>query len=391
MTSFERIQAAINHKESDHVPFDLGGTTLTGINKYAYFKLRKYLNLDTPKTIEEIVIDDKMQQLAYVEDDLRKMLRCDVRSVMPDISNKSPHLIDDHIDNNNIKFTDEWGIGWRMPLEGGHYFDMYKAPMEHIDSIDELKKWKWNDPEDPTRFNEMANKANYIVNSEKCAYLLGRQFAGIFETALWLRGIDNFLCDLYQNPEMAEYLLDVLVEMKIKYWNKALEAVGENVMLITEADDLGTQDSMMISPEMYRKFLKPRHQKIHAFIKNKAKRPVKIFFHCCGSIYNIIPDLIESHIDILNPYQVNAKNMDDTKMFKKEFGKEMTIWGGGCDTQRILNLGSRQQVIDETKKRIDDLAPGGGFVFTPVHNIQGEVPPENIMAMWETWDIYGKY
>ncbi|NJO90916.1 MAG: hypothetical protein HC831_19600 [Chloroflexia bacterium] len=263
--------------------------------------------------------------------------------------------------------------------------------MIDIDSIEKLKDWVWNDPEDPVRFQTMKERADFIVGVENNAYLLGRQFAGIFETALWLRGIDNFLCDLYQEPSFAEYLLDIIVDMKIKYWNKALESVEDNIMIVTEADDLGTQDSLMISPEMYRKFLKPRHAKIHEFIKKKAKRPVKIFFHCCGAIYSILPDLIESHIDILNPFQVSAKNMGDTKKFKKEFGGDLTIWGGGCDTQSILNLGTTQQVIDETKRRIDDLAPGGGFVFTPVHNIQGEVPPENIMAMWNTWDAYGKY
>jgi uroporphyrinogen decarboxylase len=262
--------------------------------------------------------------------------------------------------------------------------------MSDVETLEDLKKWEWNDPTDPVRFVNMRSDAYRIVFQEETPYLLGRHFAGIFETSLWLRGIENFLCDLHANPGFAESLLDIITEMKIQYWEKALEAVGDNVMIVTEADDLGTQESLMLSPEMYRRFLKPRHTKIHALIKKKAKKQVKIFFHSCGAIYDIVPDLIESHIDILNPWQVSAHGMVDTKKFKQEFGKDITIWGGGCDSQRVLNLGTPQEVRDETKRRIDDLAPGGGFVFTPVHNIQGEVPPENIMAMWETWDEYGR-
>ena len=390
-TSFERIKAAVEHREPDRIPFDLGGSTLTGINKKAYYNLRKYLGLKVPASIEDIVIDDKMQQLALVEDDVRDILKCDARSVMPNASDSSPHIIPDHEEDGDIRFTDEWGLGWRMPLDGGHYFDMYKAPMAHIETYDELKKWKWNDPTDPARFVGMREQADKIVFEEKTAYLLGRQFAGIFETSLWLRGIENFMVDLALNPDFAEALLDIIVEMKLQYWEKALEEVGNNVLLVTEADDLGAQNGLLISEDMYRKFLKPRHKRIHEFIKRKAQNKVYIFFHCCGAIYSIVPDLIESEIDILNPWQVNAASMGDTAKFKKEFGKEMTIWGGGCDSQRILNMGNPLEVREETKRRIDDLAPGGGFIFNPVHNIQGEVPPENIMAMWETLQENSKY
>ena len=257
-----------------------------------------------------------MQQLAVVEDDVRDMLRCDVRSVMPGKSSSSPHFVEDHEEDGNTRFVDEWGIGWRMPLDGGLYFDMYHAPMSDVETLEDLKKWEWNDPTDPVRFVNMRSDAYRIVFQEETPYLLGRHFAGIFETSLWLRGIENFLCDLHANPGFAESLLDIITEMKIQYWEKALEAVGDNVMIVTEADDLGTQESLMLSPEMYRRFLRPRHAKIHALTKKKAKKQVKIFFHSCGAIYDIVPDFIESHIDILNPWQVSAHGMLDTKKFK---------------------------------------------------------------------------
>lgn len=387
-TSFERVKAAIEHREGDRIPFDLGGSTLTGINKKAYANLRKYLGLSSdPKNI---VIDDVMQQLAVVEDDVRNLLKCDVRSVMPNPSDKSPLLVPTHIEGGDYKFTDEWGLGWRMPVDGGLYFDMYKAPLEHATTVEELEKFPWNIPDDPARFETMDERAKKVVFEEKTAYILGRQFAGIFETALWLRGFENFMSDLALNPDFAEALMDIILDLKYRYWEKALEKVGNNVMLVSEADDLGTQDRLMISPKMYRKYIKPRHKKLVDFIKSKAKNKVYIYFHCCGAISGILPDIIECGIDILNPWQVNATGMD-TKDFKKNFGNDITIWGGGCDTQQILPYGTPDQVRDETKRRIDDLAPGGGFIFTAVHNIQGDVPPENIMAMWETWDKYSKY
>ena len=388
LTSFERVKAAVEHREGDRIPFDLGGSTLTGIYKTTYFELRKYLGL--PADESNVVVEDDMQQLAFVEDDVRQLLKCDVRSVMPNPSTRSPLVIPKHIEGTDTRFTDEWGLGWRMPLDGGLYFDMYKAPLEHITTFDEIKNFVWNDPTDSVRFATLKERADKVVFGEKNAYILGRQFAGIFETALWMRGMENFYHDLIFDPGMAEGLMDIILELKYQYWEKALEAVGDNVMLIAEADDLGSQDRLLISPKMYRRFIKPRHKKLVDFIKSHAKNKVYIFFHCCGAITDILPDIVECGIDILNPWQVSAKGMD-TKEFKKNFGKDITIWGGGCDTQWVLPTGTPQQVRDETKRRIDDLAPGGGFIFSAIHNIQGEVPPENIMAMWETWNTYANY
>jgi uroporphyrinogen decarboxylase len=161
-------------------------------------------------------------------------------------------------------------------------------------------------------------------------------------------------------------------------------------MMVSEADDLASQDRCLVSPELYRKLIKPRHTRLFSFIKKQARVPVKIFYHSCGAIAPLIPDLIESGIDILNPVQVSAAGIDTAEL-KKRFGKDITFYGGGVDTQQVLPRGTPQQVRDEVKRRIDDLAPGGGFIFNTVHNIQADVPPVNIEAMWETLREHGVY
>ncbi len=154
------------------------------------------------------------------------------------------------------------------------------------------------------------------------------------------------------------------------------------MLIVSEADDLATQRGLMMSKEMYRRFIFPCHQRLFAHIRKQARSRVYIFYHSCGAVRPLIPTLIEEGVDILNPVQVSAEGMD-TAALKRDFGKELTFWGGGVDTQHVLPRGTPQQVRDEVRRRIDDLAPGGGFVFSTVHNVQADVPPENYLAMWE--------
>jgi len=182
--------------------------------------------------------------------------------------------------------------------------------------------------------------------------------------------------------------LDKITELKMRYWAKALEAVGGNVLLVSEADDLASQQSLLCSPDLYRSMIHPYHKKLFSFIKTKAQSPVHIFYHSCGAVKPLIPLLIEEGVDVLNPVQVSARDMD-TQTLKREFGRDITFWGGGVDTQQVLPTGSPHEVREEVRRRIGDLAPGGGFVFAAVHNVQSDVPPENFMAMWETLQEFG--
>lgn len=383
-TSRSRVEAAIHHREPDRVPFDLGGTILTGIHHQAYRRLRTRLGL--PESPVEI--EDPIQQLARVEEDVKRRLEVDVYGINPSKARgvSLPLRSEEGYD----KLVDEWGIEWWKPQEGGFYFDMRRHPLADVDTVAGLARYPFPDPLDPGRYQGMAERAEELFSRRQVGYVLGRNAPGIFEIALWMRGFENFYCDLVANQAFAEALLDKIMEIKMKYWARALELVGPNVMIVSEADDLASQNRCLISPNLYRKLIKPRHTKLFTFIKRQARVPVQIFYHSCGAIAPLLPDLIESGIDILNPVQVSAAGMD-TRDLKKRFGHVLTFYGGGVDTQQILPHGTPQQVRDEVKRRIDDLAPGGGFIFNTVHNIQADVPAENIVAMWETVREHGGY
>jgi uroporphyrinogen decarboxylase len=377
------VEAALDHREPDRVPYDLGGTILTGINRHTYHRLRAYLGLpEVPLQIEDLC-----QQLGLVHEDIKARLKVDVWGINP---GRSPGAPPPREEDGYSKFLDEWGIEWWMPLEGGFYYDMRRHPLAQVETIESLKKVKFPDPLLPARYEGMAARADELMNRRQVAYVLGRNAPGIWEVALWLRGFENFFCDMAQNAAFAEALMDIICEIKMKYWQKALQTVGPDVMMVSEADDLASQNALLCSPAMYRKFIKPRHTRLFSFIKKQAQVPVKIFYHSCGAVAPLIPDLIESGVDILNPVQVSAVGMD-TRELKKRFGRELTFYGGGVDTQDVLPHGTPAQVREEVRRRIDDLAPGGGFIFNTVHNIQGDVPPENIMAMWETLQEFGAY
>jgi uroporphyrinogen decarboxylase len=212
----------------------------------------------------------------------------------------------------------------------------------------------------------------------------------VFDGSFFIRGFENFYLDLAGNPEVACYLMDTMVDLQLQYWEMALQELGDEVLIVRLGDDLGEQTKTRISPRMYRKFIKPRHEKLFSSLKKMAEGDLYIFLHSDGAIAKLIPDLIEIGVDILNPIQYTATGMD-TKSLKQEFGNDITFWGGAIDPQGTLPNGTPQQVKDEVKRHIDDLAPGGGFVFCQIHNYQDDIPPQNIMAVYEALTEYGEY
>lgn len=383
--SYERVKAALEHKEGDRVPFDLGAAAVTGININALTKLREYLGLPV-----ETLLKDKITQIGHVEDDLVNALKIDVRGVSPRPSSLPGLQSKPGLHGGYDHIIDEWGMGWRMPLSNGHYYDLYHSPLAAAESMADVEKYPWPDALDPERYVNLRQDADRIVYDEQRAYFLERMSSGMWEHAMWMRGYEQFFMDMMVNPAMVHAIMSKILEVKMQYWERALEAVGENVLVVSTADDLGSQNSLLVSLEMYKELIWPYHKKLFDFIRKKAKSKVYIFYHNDGAVMETFPLLIEAGVDIMNPFQVNCAGMD-TKKFKKEFGKELTIWGGSCDNQNVMPYGTPMQVRDETKRRIDDLAPGGGFIFAPIHVIQEGVPPENIMAWWETLQEYGVY
>ena len=386
MNARERVLTALNHKEPDHVPFDMGGTVVTGIQAKAYRRLRDYLGL--PK--KDVVIVDMLQQLAQVDDDVMDLMGVDMRNVSPRSTASFKIELKETDDGRYTYFYDEYQIGWRMPKEGGMYYDMFDHPLSGEISDDDVECFQLPDPLDPSRFAGLIAAAHHVQDVEKRALVVGNISAGIFELYTWTHGYKDAYADWAGNPSLAKKLLQKFMDLQLTYWEKMFETMqGIEIDVVQMADDLAGQNSLLISPISYRKILKPFHKEMFDYIH--AKSHAKIFFHSCGAVRTIIPDLIEVGVDILNPVQVSATNMDSAEL-KREYGKDMSFWGGGVDTQNAFDeRHSPDEVRTDVRRRLHDLMPDGGFVFNTVHNIQGNVPPENIMAMWETVQEYGKY
>jgi uroporphyrinogen decarboxylase len=363
----------------------MGGTVLTGINVKAYAALRDYLGLPPI----ELTIVDVVQQLAQVDDDVIDRLGVDVRNVAPRSSATYRIEIKDMQGGNYTYFHDEYGIGWRMPKVGGLYYDMFDHPLGgHIDESN-IDRYVLPDPKDPARFAGLREAAERVIEEEQRALIVGNLSAGIFEMYLWTRGFTDGYSDFVGKPARSQKIMHRFMDLQLAYWEKMFDVLGDMIDVVQLADDFAGQNDMLISPSSYRRHLKPLHKELFDFIHSRSS--AKIFLHSCGSIRKVIPDLIEIGLDVINPVQVSAAGMNSAEL-KREYGRDLTFWGGGVDTQRAFNENhTPEEVREDVKRRITDLMPSGGFVFATVHNILHNVPPENIMAMWETLQEYGAY
>src|SRR4030042_2539186 len=382
MNNREGLLTSLSNREPDHVPLDIGGSDVTGIHRDAYKYLARYFGFKKDAPICEIV-----QQVALPEEALLQELEVDTRPVFPNAPD-GWELVIQRSDRYKT-FVDEWGVEWAMPEVNGLYFDMISHPMAKFTQLSDISRYKVPNPSNPGRFKGLRESVEKTIDKTEAAIVMMPPYGGMFESGFWLRGYRQFLVDLGSSPKMVEAILDVTLQFRLAYWANALEELGDLVDVVVEYDDLGSNTSLLISPQMYRKYLKPRHKELFEFIKKHSH--ASMFLHRCGAIYPLISDFIEAGVDILNPIQVSATNMGDGKKLKQELGKDLTFWGGGVNTQSILPRGSVQDIKEEVRRRIGDLAPGGGYVFAAVHNIQPDVPPESIIAMLEAWKEYGKY
>jgi uroporphyrinogen decarboxylase len=315
-----------------------------------------------------------------VDDDILEALEVDFRPISSSPpAGYRPEIFDE---GDYEAYIDEWGVKRRRPKVGGHYFDGVEQPIRES-TLAALDRYRWPDPDDPSRYRGLGQQAQALRQQTPYA-VVGRCEMGsdVLSGFQWVRGFAESMLDLAANPAFAEAFLDRLTDIAIRAWGHFLAEVGEHVDVVTFFEDLGMQDRLLISPAMYRRLLKPRHARIIAAIKARTK--AKVFFHTDGAVLDLIPDLIEIGVDILNPIQVSAKGMGDTAELKRRFGRQLVFWGGACDSQSVLPFGTADEVREETQRRIADLAPGGGFIFAPVHNLQDDVSPDKILTLYRT-------
>jgi uroporphyrinogen decarboxylase len=371
MTARARVRAVLAHREPDRIPFDLGGTRVTGIHARAYERLRPALGLEPGPAR----IGDLTQQLAEVEPDVAAALETDVRLVSPRGGSAYRREIRE-IDGYHT-FTDEWGVGRRMPIEGGLYYDSSAPPLAGDVDLAAVDALPVPDAADAARYAGMGEEARRHA-ADGFAVAVGSICGGLTEGLFKLRGFEDGYLDLAGDPALARRVMERVLEVKLGYWERALPLVGDAADVLVEADDLGGQDRTLFSPPTYRDLVRPLHRELFDYLHSRTS--AKIFFHTCGAVRELIPDLVEIGVDILNPVQVSAANMDSGEL-KREFGHDLVFWGGGVDTQRILGSGTPAEVRTEVLRRVGDLRGDGGFVFAAVHNIQPNVPVANILAM----------
>jgi uroporphyrinogen decarboxylase len=383
MTGRERIMIAVRHQEPDRVPLDVGGTNVSGIHRVAYENLVSYLHLP----VGDIRIADIGQDLAFIDEKLLARLGVDTRGIMPcDDVNWQVQLRDR---GESQSYDDIWGIRWERRKSPGAYFQIGSHPLRGLDP-QRLRSYAWPNPRDEKRVAMLKEKAIALAASG-AAVVLGTpgMSVGLFQEFQWLLGYTESLCELAEDSALARLVISSIARRDIEFWEWALPLLGNVIDIVTYTDDFGLQEGPMISAAMFRKHFKPWYREIVTSIK-KTNPGVKVFFHTCGSSRFILEDLIEIGVDIVNPVQFSARDMD-RKALKRDFGTSLTFWGGGIDSQSDLPRGDDQQIRDAVHRAIDELAPGGGYVFSTVHNIQPDVPPQNLMTMWCALADFGKY
>lgn len=391
-TSRERVLKALRHEEPDRIPIDLGSMASTGIMAVAYDRLKEYLGISGG----QIRVIDMGQQLAEVEPEILERFGVDVISLEYSLSEELPALWKPWKLSNGVPCqipasadirADEENGGWllweggiprRRMADGSFYFTRIFFPLADLASPEELNTIPLPIlTDEKLKFLQKRAKALY----ESTDYAIMANFGGsIHENGQKLRGWEQFMLDLAVGGAFVEDLIGGIVETQLANLNLYLEAVGDYVQIIQFGDDLGMQDSTQMSLQMYRQHLKPGHTKLYQYVHENSD--CAVFLHSCGSIYPLIPDLIEAGVDILNPVQTSAKDMDP-RTLKAEFGDQITFWGGGCDTQNVLPKATPDEIRQHVSERIDIFGPGGGFVFNQIHNIQADIPPEKITAMFD--------
>ncbi|MGN0999804.1 MAG: uroporphyrinogen decarboxylase family protein [Faecousia sp.] len=406
MTSRQRVLCAIAHKEPDFVPLDLGSTPSSGISAIAYNNLKKHLGIAGGHTR----IYDVVQQVVQPEPDILERFGVDVLDIGRVFNEKDEDWYDvtladgstgqypawfhpEKRENGDYLVHDKEGtLIARMPV-GATFFDQTYFPYledypENYDDLDhQMGKVLWSalvhspwDHAGEEHFYETLRERTKKLRQTTDKALMITCGCNLFEWGTFLRRIDNFLMDTYTDEENVEALVEQLMIRHLNTLEKVCDSVGDLVDILRFGDDLGMDSGMFMSREKYQTLFKPYHTRLNEYVHTHSQ--MKTLLHSCGSLYPIIPDLIEAGYDILNPVQTSAYQMEP-EVLKREFGKDITFWGGGCNTRCVLNHATPKEVYDYTRRMIDIFNRDGGYVFNQEHNILPDVPPQNIVAMYQ--------
>jgi uroporphyrinogen decarboxylase len=376
MTPRQRVLTAVSLKEPDRVPIDFGGTGATSIDLGAYNALKTHLDVDT-----ETEFIYKRARVALPAQQILERFQVDTRRVIPKVSHYEVRAVD--LDTE--VFKDEWGVVMRKTSIGFYMHE--QSPFDEHSSIEDIRRHQWPDPDDPARFAGLTESARALRATTDCAIIL-QVPSQVYSFGVALCGTEGWFVKLIKDPAFAEALIAKGMDLQIQMVVKMLDAVGDCVDIVGCSDDFASQRAPMLSPRLYRKIVKPHQKRLFDAIKQHSE--AKIWCHTSGNVVDLIPDFIEMGLDILNPVQVSAADMDDTQRLKREFGSEIAFWGA-IDTQRVLAFGTPEEVWEEVRRRIEDLAPGGGYVISSIQNIPDGTPPENVCAMFEAALEYGAY
>jgi uroporphyrinogen decarboxylase len=403
MNSRERVLAALNHREPDRVPIDFSGHRSSGISAILYPKLRKYLKLP----IKPVRVYDPIQQMAVVDEDMLDLFAVDTIELGRGFALKDEDWRDWILPDGNPCQMPAWVLpereenGWvirsksgriiaQMP-DGALYFEQTHYPFHEEDDLDKLPEaldeCMWSaiaSPPGPLVSGQGGDE-RLIAGAKKLRESTDRAILGLFggnllELGQFLYRNDTFLMNLALKPKRMHEFLDLLVALHLENLESYLNKVGPYIDVIVFGDDLGMQTGPQMSPAMYREFFKPRHKKM--WMRAKELADVKVNLHCCGGVRPILQDLIDAGLDAINPVQISCTGMESEQL-KRDFGDKIVFWGGGCDTQHILPNSTPQEVKEHVRKQVEIFQPGGSFVFQQVHNILANVPPENVVAMFE--------
>lgn len=368
MTHRERVLRAIRHEPADRVPIDLGSTLATTLTVGAQERLRARLGL--PAAEPQIL--SRRSGTVIPDEAILERFDIDTRALLLGAAERRPDR-----EISATAFIDEWGVTWSKP-EGGHYINV-DGPFYHLDdpSPADVERHDWPDPDDPGRYRGLREWARALHEQTDYAVVLGLGVGPVHQCQ-FLRGYGEWLEDLIARRAFAQALIERVTDIWTRIARRALEETAEFVDVVMFGDDVGTQKSPLVRPELYRAVIKPCHKRMAGVVKSFGK---PLLYHSCGSVWALIPDLIDAGVDILNPVQVSAAHMD-TRRLKSEYGRELAFWGA-IDNQGLLPKGTPEEVRAEVRRRIQDLGPGGGYVLAAAHNIQADVPPENVIAMFD--------